>query len=81
MPDFNPFDMDFDGDVDGIDFLGFHYLTRHVLQPDEDKEDGNPWEASCIDDERDDDFETEDDFEESEMDEDDWQETDADGAL
>jgi hypothetical protein len=28
MPDFNPFDMDFDGDVDGIDFLGFHYLVR-----------------------------------------------------
>ncbi|HUW12955.1 MAG TPA: restriction endonuclease [Anaerolineae bacterium] len=30
MPDFNPFDMDFDGNVDGIDFLGFDYLTRHI---------------------------------------------------
>ena len=29
MPGFNPFDMDFDGDVDGIDFLGFDYLMRH----------------------------------------------------
>ena len=31
MPDFNRFDMDFDGDVDGIDFLGFDYLMRRVL--------------------------------------------------
>jgi LysM repeat protein len=29
MPDFNPFDMDGDGDVDGIDFLGFDYLMQH----------------------------------------------------
>ncbi len=39
MPDFNPFDMDFDGDVDRIDFLGFDYLTRRVLRPDEDEQD------------------------------------------
>ena len=32
MPDFNAFDMDMDGDVDGIDFLGFDYLMRHVLR-------------------------------------------------
>lgn len=32
MPDFNPFDMDLDGYVDGIDFLGFNCLMRHVLQ-------------------------------------------------
>lgn len=38
-PDFNPFDMDFDGDVDGIDFLGFDYLMRHVLGPDESEDD------------------------------------------
>jgi hypothetical protein len=29
MPGHNPFDMDFDGDVDGIDFLGFDYFMRH----------------------------------------------------
>lgn len=29
MPDHNPFDMDLDGDVDGIDFLGFDYFMRH----------------------------------------------------
>ena len=29
MADFNPFDMDRDGDVDGIDFLGFDYFMRH----------------------------------------------------
>ena len=31
MPDFNPFDTDFDGDVDGIDLLGFDYSLRSVL--------------------------------------------------
>jgi hypothetical protein len=31
MPDFNPFDMDFDGDVGGFDFLGFDYLMRSVF--------------------------------------------------
>ena len=31
MPGFDPFDMDFDGDVDGIDFLGFDYLMRCLL--------------------------------------------------
>ncbi len=46
MPDFNPFDMDFDGDVDGIDFLGFDYLIRHVLCPDESEDD---YEESEID--------------------------------
>lgn len=34
MFDFKPFDMDFEGDVDGIDFLGAHYLVEHVLSPD-----------------------------------------------
>jgi hypothetical protein len=29
MPDFNPLDMDFDRDVDGVDLLGFDYLVRH----------------------------------------------------
>lgn len=29
--DFDPFDMDFDGYVDGIHFLGFEYLEGHVL--------------------------------------------------
>jgi hypothetical protein len=36
--DFNPFDMDLDGDVDGIDFLGFDYLVRRVLRSDEDEQ-------------------------------------------
>ena len=36
MPEFNPFDMDFDDDVDGIDFLGVDYLARHALVPYED---------------------------------------------
>ena len=35
MSDFNPFDMDCDGDVDGIDFLGFDYLMRYTLSPSE----------------------------------------------
>lgn len=30
MPDFDPFDMDMDGDVDGVDFLGFDQLVRHI---------------------------------------------------
>ncbi len=40
MPELNPFDMDFDGDVDGIDFLGFDYLMRRVLRPDEEADGG-----------------------------------------
>ncbi|HUT02686.1 MAG TPA: hypothetical protein VM163_02205 [bacterium] len=39
MPNFNPFDMDFDGDVDGIDFLGFDCLVRRMLRADEDERD------------------------------------------
>lgn len=37
--DFDPFDMDFDGDVDGIDFLGFDYLIGHVFGRKEGKDD------------------------------------------
>ena len=61
MPDFNPFDMDLDGNVDGIDFLGFDYLTRHVLQPDRDEEadDGRDGEDETDDDEWHDEHETE----------------------
>ena len=44
MRDVNPFDMDLDGDVDGIDFLGFHHLMRHVVQPDEDEEADDRWD-------------------------------------
>ena len=51
MPEFNPFDVDFDGDVDGIDFLGFDYLMRHVLRRDEDEQGRAAWNASCTDDE------------------------------
>ncbi|HUS69331.1 MAG TPA: hypothetical protein VM075_00970 [Anaerolineae bacterium] len=73
MPDFNPFDMDFDGDVDGIDFLGFDYLARRVLQPDRDEEADDGWdgEDAADDDEWHDEHETENDYEESEIDEDD----------
>lgn len=35
MFDFDPFDMDFDGDVDPFDFLGFDHLLRQVLWCDE----------------------------------------------
>lgn len=31
MPDFNPFDIDFDGDVDAIDLLGSDQVMRHIL--------------------------------------------------
>ena len=37
MLDFNPFDMDFDGDVEGIDFLGLDHLMHHVLGTDRDE--------------------------------------------
>jgi hypothetical protein len=37
--------MDFDGDVDGIDFLGFDYLMRHLVHPDEGDQDGDAWSA------------------------------------
>ena len=54
MPEFNPFDMDFDGDVDGIDFLGFHYLMRRVMRTDRDQEevrdDDDSWEDEMSDD-------------------------------
>ena len=32
MPEFNPFDMDFDGDVDGIDFLGFDQIVQQFFE-------------------------------------------------
>jgi hypothetical protein len=70
MPDFNPFDMDFDGDVDGIDFLGFDYLTRHVLKSDQGEEgddtsddDGQADDDKWDDDDRADDDEWDDDDE------------------
>jgi hypothetical protein len=31
MPHHDPFEMDFDGDVDAIDSVGFDYLVRHML--------------------------------------------------
>jgi hypothetical protein len=60
MPDFNPFDMDFDGDVDGIDFLGFDYLMRRVLQRDQDERDCGEQNALRAHDEWYDDDQTED---------------------
>jgi hypothetical protein len=60
MPDFNPFDMDFDGDVDGIDFLGFDYLMRRVLRRAEDQRDDGRRNAFPNLDEWCDDDETED---------------------
>jgi hypothetical protein len=68
--------MDLDGDVDGVDFLGFHYLIRHVLQPDEAEPQGDPWNAPRTEheahDEWDDGDEADDDHEELEIDEDDY---------
>jgi hypothetical protein len=34
MPDFSPFDMNLDGDVDRVDFPGFDYLVRDVQGSD-----------------------------------------------
>ena len=39
MFDFDPFDMDVDCDIDGIDFLGFDYLMRYLLGRKEGKDD------------------------------------------
>lgn len=36
MFDFDPFDPNVDGDAEGIDFLGFHYLMPCVLRVDHD---------------------------------------------
>ena len=38
MFDFDPFDMDMDGDVNAIDFLGFDYLIRYVLGREDSEE-------------------------------------------
>jgi hypothetical protein len=78
VPDSNPYDMDLDGDVDSIDFLGFDYLVRHVLQPDRDEEADDGWDddGEGNDDELDDEDGPEDDYEDSETGEDDvdsWQ--------
>lgn len=51
MFEFNPFDVDMDGDLDGMDFLGLQCLTRHVLKADQDAEDSHSWYVSCTDDE------------------------------
>jgi hypothetical protein len=50
MFDVDPFDMDMDGIVDGVDFLGFDYLIRYVLgredsEEDEATEDNGMWQA------------------------------------
>jgi len=60
MPDFNPFDMDLDRDIDGIDFLGFDYLVRRVLRPNRDEEAADGWDDD--DEVADDEFEDEDDY-------------------
>jgi hypothetical protein len=36
MFDFDALDMDFDGDVDRIDFLGFGYLMPYLPAPDDE---------------------------------------------
>jgi hypothetical protein len=45
MPDFNPFDMGFSGDVDGTDLLGFDYLMQRVLQRNEGERDDDEQNA------------------------------------
>ncbi|MDH4208058.1 MAG: hypothetical protein OEV76_04215 [Anaerolineae bacterium] len=65
MPGHNPFDMDFDGDVDGIDFLGFDYLVRHVLgygSEEEQAEEDDETNSSPNDHRWDDEDEWEDDY-------------------
>jgi hypothetical protein len=39
VPDSNPFDMDFDGDADGVDSLRLTCLVRHALRSGEDEGD------------------------------------------
>lgn len=50
MFDFDPFDMDMDGGVHPIGFLGFDYLIRYVLgrDDDEDKEQGERRDAYLL---------------------------------
>jgi hypothetical protein len=47
MSDFDPFDLDMDGDLDGIDFLGFDYFIRYVLgrEDSENEEMDDSWDA------------------------------------
>ena len=49
----DPFDMDFDGDVDGIDFLGFDYLMPCLLdrRRPEDADESAAARRSCADEE------------------------------
>jgi hypothetical protein len=37
MQDFNPFDVDFDADNDGIDLLGFDCMVRYLSSRDQDE--------------------------------------------
>jgi hypothetical protein len=65
MFDFDPFDMDMDGDVDGVDFLGFDYLMRHVLGYDEDDDDdARTARYSVTDDDEQEEYDVRDDEEE-----------------
>lgn len=50
MFDFEPFDMDSEGDVDGIDFLGFDYLMRYVFAPDGSEDRCDELRANTADD-------------------------------
>lgn len=36
MPDFNLFEMDSDGDADGIDFPGFDQVVENLSHPNEE---------------------------------------------
>jgi len=58
MPNFNPFDMDFEGDVAGIDFLGCVYLMRRMLRSDADEQGEKEWNPSHTSREWDNDDET-----------------------
>ncbi len=49
MFEFDPLDMD--GDVDGIDFLGFDYLIQHLLAPEDEASDEVKEEDHLLDDE------------------------------
>ena len=51
MFEFEFFDMDMDGDVDGNDFLGFDYLIQHLLAPEDEASDEVKEEDHLLDDE------------------------------
>lgn len=51
MFDLDPFDVNTDGVVDGIDFLAFDYLMQQLLAPEDEASDEAKQEDAVWDDE------------------------------